>query len=82
MRHDPKGKIVQNGKIDKNPTGSSHGEQLEPKRLTLININLWEMVISCSLSFCWPSFLLFAKAGFPIIDSVKIGFSTDAKSSN
>ena len=26
--------MVQNGKIDKNPTGSSHGEQLEPKRLT------------------------------------------------
>ena len=33
-----KGKIVQNGKIDKNQTGSSHGEQLEPKRLTLMRI--------------------------------------------
>ena len=38
FRHDPKGKIVQNAKIDKNPAGSSHGEQLEPKRLTLGHI--------------------------------------------
>ena len=36
FRPDPKNKMVQNGKIDKNPTGSSHGEQLEPKRLTLL----------------------------------------------
>ena len=35
FRPNPNGKIVQNGKIHKNPTGSSHKEQLEPKRLTL-----------------------------------------------
>ena len=39
-----KTKMFQNGKIDSNPTGSSHGEQLEPKRLTLINIQYIVMI--------------------------------------
>ena len=30
--------MVQNGKIDKNPTGSSHREQLVAKRLTLMTM--------------------------------------------
>ena len=30
----------QNGKINMNPAGSSHREQLEPKRLTLVYIEL------------------------------------------
>ena len=61
--------MVQNGKIDKNPTGSSHGEQLEPKRLTLrfiimnIMIVIKTAIFICEskpvskLSKCWCNFL-------------------------
>ena len=35
MPHSHKRIQLQNCKIDRNPTGSSHGKQLEPKRLTL-----------------------------------------------
>ena len=36
FRPNQKSKIARNGKTNTNPTGSSHGEQLVPKRLTLL----------------------------------------------
>ena len=35
----PKDKMATNGKINTNPSGSSHGEQLVAKRLTLMDSN-------------------------------------------
>ena len=36
FRPNQKSKMARNGKTNMNPTGSSHGEQLQPKRLTLL----------------------------------------------
>ena len=48
----PKDKMAKNGKINMTPSGSSHGEQLVAKRLTLLVSTTFEnMKFSRNLSF-------------------------------
>ena len=66
FRPGPKGKMVQNGKIDKNPTGSSHGEQLEPKRLTLDCATEWTFVLLLTSLSLMSTPLLFQLLLLPV----------------
>ena len=49
--------MATNGKINTNPSGSSHGEQLVPKRLTLMVMMNMTMVLIQRWQWWWWSFI-------------------------